>query len=147
MKKQNKRKCNRYTRYTYFDELKASNTQPMQAHKVYYHLISVYEAIASINESGLTPERWFPLLYATKMMQTLVLHNIYEDNDNLINKALNALEIAANNDNFKSEEEFNYVKNIVSVYEDVFKIASERSIISCHRATEKRMQKEHGLVY
>ena len=78
MKTKTKKNNNRYTRYTYFDELRASNTNPMPATKIHYHLITVYEAISAIHDNGLTPERWFPLLYATKMMETLVLNRINE---------------------------------------------------------------------
>lgn len=150
-------------RYSQFDVLLASPTEPMPAEKTRHQLTRMWSGLASI-EAGeyATKDDWRLCSDAVNLMETLTgaspitvahldgknrVQDVYEikDSDGLLNDAIAALAMAgkrhvAGDRIWLDAHGIKAVRSVLENYAAMLEQLPERVIIQCHRQTEKRIQ-------
>lgn len=150
-------------RYSQFDVLMASPTDPMPKEKTRHQLTRMLSGLASI-EAGEEPSRddWRVCSDAVNLMETLTVaspitvahldgnkrvQDVYEinDTDGLLEEAIAALAIAgkrhvAGEQIRLDAQGIKAVRSVLENYAALLEQLPERVIIQCHRQTEKRIQ-------
>jgi uncharacterized protein YyaL (SSP411 family) len=128
------------------DELMASSTEPMPKSKQRYQLTRMYEGLRAM-ETAQEPtiDDWRVVSDAVNLMETLIYEmKICEDTNGLLKDAMDALESAGNRSiNGKcirlDASGIAAVRSILEDYATIIESVPYRTMINCHRLTEKRL--------
>lgn len=147
MKKQSKRRAQaRPKHYTIMDEMMASPTEPLPVEYRRHQLTRMYDGLASM-EKGESPttDDWRVVSDAVNLMETLIeTMKVCEDAGGLLMDAITALAVAGKRNMAGGTIRMDgagiqAVRAILSDYADLLDVLSARTMIRCHRLTEKRL--------
>jgi len=133
-------------RYSLIDELMASPTEPLPESYRVHQLTRMYQGLHSI-ETADEPSRddWRLVSDAVNLVETLVLEmKVCEDANGLLNDAVEALAHAGKR-NLEGKpirldgKGMQAVRSILSDYAELLESLPARTMIRCHRLTEKRI--------
>ena len=132
--------------YSVMDMLIASPTAPMPEAKRRHQLTRMYGGLAAIEKDGHpTPDDWSVLSDAVNLMETLVLAGTVADERGLIADGIAALAMAGRR-HFKGGQirldgpGIAAMRAVLADYADLLDVLPARTVIACHRATEKRLR-------
>lgn len=146
------------THYTLMDELVASPSKPLPDAKRVVHMTKIHQALASmISAEAPTTDDWRIVSDVVNMIETLTTHAgghwpdcdgdliQMQDETGLLMDAITAMAVAGKRHvaggNIRLDGPgIAALRAIVGSYEDVITALPERSMIKCHRLTERRMQ-------
>lgn len=147
-----------HTHYTMMDELMAAPTQPLPEAKRVPHIANITKALDSII-SAETPslDDWRILSDVVNMIETLTTHAgghwpdcdgdlvHMQDETGLLMQAITAMAMAGKRhmDGGKLRLDgpgIAALRAIIESYEDVITQVPERTMVKCHRLTERRLQ-------
>ena len=146
------------THYTLMDELVASPTKPLPDNKRIVHMTKIHQALgAMISDDAATTDDWRVVSDIVNMIETLTTHAgghwpdcdgdliHMKDETGLLLEAMTAMAVCGKRhvggEKIRLDEAgANALRAIVGSYEDVISALPERSMIKCHRLTERRMQ-------
>ena len=132
--------------YTVWDALLASPTEPMPLTKRTYQLTRMWSGLAAIETAAEpTYDDWTVCSDAVNLMETLIKLGHVEDTSGLLRDAVSALANAgmrhlAGGAIRMSGAGIQAVRAILEDYAAVLETLSHRTMIHCHRITEKRIQ-------
>lgn len=132
--------------YSMFDEMMASPTEPLDTEKRQYQLLRMYEGLRAL-EIAPEPsvEDWRVISDAVNLMETLILEmKICEDSNGLLMDAITAMAKAGQRNLAGGVIRLDgpgiqAVRAVLSDYADVLEVLSARTMVRCHRLTEKRI--------
>lgn len=132
--------------YSIFDELMASPTEPLATEKRQYQLLRMYEGLRAL-EIAPEPstEDWRVVSDAVNLMETLILEmKICEDTSGLLMDAITAMAKAGQRHMAGGHIRLDgagiqAVRAVLSDYADVLEVLPARTMVRCHRLTEKRI--------
>lgn len=132
--------------YTMLDEMMASPTEPLAAEKRQYQLLRMYEGLRSL-ETAPEPstEDWRLVSDAVNLMETLVLEmKVCEDASGLLMDAITALAKAGQRSKAGGVIRLDgagmqALRAVLSDYADLLEMLPARTMVRCHRLTEKRI--------
>lgn len=131
--------------YTLWDELNASPTEPMPAAKRRHQLTRMWGGLAALETSAEpSTDDWRVCSDAVNLMETLVEMGRVQDPDGLIADCAKALADAGqryqrglplrlDGAGIKS------LRSVLEDYADVLEQLPERTMVACHRRTERRI--------
>lgn len=132
--------------YTMIDEMMASPTEPLAAEKRQHQLLRMYQGLASLETSPEpSAEDWRLCSDAVNLMETLVLEmKVCEDTTGLLMDAITALAKAGQRHMAGGAIRLDgagiqAVRAVLSDYADVLEVLPARTMVRCHRLTEKRI--------
>lgn len=132
--------------YTVLQELLASPIYPMPADARRHQLTVMWSGLASI-ESGDHPQinDWRACSDAVNLMETLITQGVVEDAQGLLPDAVAALAKAgtrarAGHPLRLDGAGIQAVRAVLEDYADVLEVLPHRTMVRCHRDTEKRIQ-------
>lgn len=141
-----KRHPNLVKQYTMLDEMMASPTEPLSAEKRQHQLLRMYQGLASLETSPEpSTEDWRLCSDAVNLMETLVLEmKVCEDTTGLLMDAITALAKAGKRHMAGGPIRLDgagiqAVRAVLSDYADVLEVLPARTMVRCHRLTEKRI--------
>ena len=133
------------TRYTLFHELCASPTEPLPESWQRTQLTSMWDGLSQL-EAGKAPgpEDWSVCSDAVNLLETLVTQGEVEDTQGLLSDAITALAQAGQRHKAGqalrlSGPGMQAVRAVLEDYAAVMAVLSARTMIRCHRLTEKRL--------
>ncbi len=141
-----KRPAQRPKHYTIMDEMMASPTEPLPVEYRRHQLTRMYEGLASM-EKGENPttDDWRVVSDAVNLMETLIeTMQVCEDNSGLLMDAITAMAMAgrrnlAGNAIRLDGAGIQAVRAILEDYAALLDVLPARTMIRCHRLTEKRL--------
>lgn len=146
MKKQNKPK----PVYSLMDEMMASPTAPLSVARQEYQLLRMFRGLQAI-QSGEKPSNddWSVCCDAANLMETLVVQGVVADPAGLTADSIAALEAAGKRQATSGAIRLDgagiqAMHAILIDYTTVLESVPARTIIRCHRATEKRLHEIHA---
>lgn len=132
--------------YSMFDEMMASPTEPLATEKRQHQLLRMYQGLASLETSPEpSTEDWRLCSDAVNLMETLVLEmKVCEDTTGLLMDAITALAKAGKRHMAGGPIRLDgagiqAVRAVLSDYADVLEVLPARTMVRCHRLTEKRI--------
>ena len=132
--------------YSLMSELMASPSEPLPlAHRT-HQLTRMWQALASIERSDRpTTEDWRVCSDGVNLMETLVLQGVVNDADGLIMDGVTALAMAGRRHveggNIRLDAAgVTAIRAVLEDYATIIASVSARTMIKCHRATEKRVR-------
>ena len=132
--------------YTIMDEMMASPTEPLPAAYRTHQLTRMYEGLNAMETAPApTTDDWRVVSDAVNLMETLVVEmNVCEDAGGLLMDAITALAVAGKRNMAGGTIRMDgtgiqAVRAILSDYADLLDVLSARTMIRCHRLTEKRL--------
>lgn len=132
--------------YTMLDEMMASPTEPLATEKRQHQLLRMYQGLASLETSPEpSTEDWRLCSDAVNLMETLVLEmKVCEDTTGLLMDAITALAKAGKRHMAGGPIRLDgagiqAVRAVLSDYADVLEVLPARTMVRCHRLTEKRI--------
>lgn len=132
--------------YTMLDEMMASPTEPLATEKRQHQLLRMYQGLASLETSPEpSTEDWRLCSDAVNLMETLVLEmKVCEDTTGLLMDAITALAKAGQRHMAGGPIRLDgagiqAVRAVLSDYADVLEVLPARTMVRCHRLTEKRI--------
>jgi len=132
--------------YSLMDELMASGTEPMPKAKQRYQLTRMYEGLRAMETAPEpTVDDWRVVSDAVNLMETLIYEmRVCEDTNGLLKDAMNALEAAGNrsinNKGIRLDAAgITAVRSILEDYASIIDTLPHRTMVNCHRLTEKRL--------
>lgn len=146
------------THYTLMDELVASPTKPLPDAKRVVHMTKIHQALGSmISADEPTTDDWRVVSDIVNMIETLTTHAgghwpdcdgdliHMKDETGLLMEAITAMAKCGQRHVSGGKIRLDgpgisALKAIVGSYEDAISAMPERSMIKCHRLTERRMQ-------
>lgn len=143
-----KRRASRAPRptYTLLDEMSASPTEPTPATTRRHQLTRMWQGLRAI-ETAETPttEDWRVCSDAVNLMETLVTMGKVQDSSGLLPDAITALALAgkryiAGATIRLDAPGIHAVRAILEDYADVLDALPARTMVSCHRHTERRLR-------
>jgi len=148
MKKISPKKAAYRPRYSTWDELMASPTEPMPIAKRTHQLSRMYEGLHAIETADKpTTDDWRVVSDAVNLVETLVLDmKICEDNDGLLDDAIKALaesgrRYTKTGANIRLDAPgIQAVRSVLADYASLLEQLPERTMMRCHRLTEKRLR-------
>lgn len=142
----NKRPAQRPTRYTMIDELMASPIEPLPADYRRHQLTRMYGGLIAMETAqSPTTDDWRVVSDAINLMETLIeTMQVCEDNSGLLMDAITAMAMAgrrnlAGNAIRLDGAGIQAVRAILEDYAALLDVLSARTMIRCHRLTEKRL--------
>ena len=133
-------------RYTLLDEMAASPTDPLPAAYRTHQLTKMYEGLNAMETAPApTTDDWRVVSDAVNLMETLVVEmKVCEDAGGLLMDAITALAVAGKRNMAGGTIRMDgtgiqAVRAILSDYADLLDVLSARTMIRCHRLTEKRL--------
>lgn len=133
------------TRYTLFHGLCASPTEPLPDDWQRTQLTSMWDGLAQL-ETGASPGRedWAVCSDAVNLLETLVTQGEVEDSQGLLSDAITALAQAGQRHKAGqalrlSGVGMQAVRAVLEDYAAVIAVLPARTMIRCHRLTEKRI--------
>lgn len=144
MKKRKQKPRPKY--YTILDEMMASPTEPLPAEYRTHQLTRMYEGLAAM-EKGESPttDDWRVVSDAINLMETLVVEmKVCEDASSLLMDAITALAMAGKRNLAGGAIRLDgagiqAVRAVLEDYAGLLDVLSARTMIRCHRLTEKRL--------
>lgn len=132
--------------YTLLDEMTASPTQPMRKDRRVHQLTVMWEGLQAI-ETAPAPntDHWRVCSDAVNMMETMVEMGVIEDSSGLLRDAVGGLALAGKRA-MRGEPirldgpGIRAVRAVLEDYATVIETLSERSMVRCHRRTERRIR-------
>jgi hypothetical protein len=141
-----KRPAQRPKHYTILDEMMASPTEPLPAEYRRHQLLRMYQGLASMEKSqNPTTEDWRVCSDGINLMETLIkTMQVCEDNSGLLMDAITAMAMAgrrnlAGNAIRLDGAGIQAVRAILEDYAALLDVLPARTMIRCHRLTEKRL--------
>lgn len=132
--------------YTMLDEMMASPMEPLATEKRQHQLLRMYQGLASLETSPEpSTEDWRLCSDAVNLMETLVLEmKVCEDTTGLLMDAITALAKAGQRHMAGGPIRLDgagiqAVRAVLSDYADVLEVLPARTMVRCHRLTEKRI--------
>jgi uncharacterized protein YyaL (SSP411 family) len=133
--------------YTMWDAMLASPTEPMSEKQRRHQLTRMWSGLAALETSAEpTRDYWAVCSDAVNLMETLIEGGRVEDTNNLLFDAMKALAEAGQR-SFAGHAirldgaGIQAVRAILEDYAMVLEALPHRTMIHCHRLTEKRLQK------
>ena len=147
MKKQSKRRVQaRIKRYTLFDEMAASPTDLLPQDWRTYQLTRMYEGLAAMEKAPTpTTDDWRVVSDAVNLMETLIeTMKVCEDTSGLLMDAITAMAMAGKRNMAGGAIRLDgagiqAVRAVLEDYAALLDILPARTMIRCHRLTEKRL--------
>ncbi len=140
-------KRNRAKRYTLLDELTASPTDPLPEHWRTHQLTKMYQSLNQLEQGeNPTPDDWRICSDAVNLVETLVVEmKVCEDANGLLMDAITALAKAGKRSKAGQGlrldgEGIVAVRSILRDYAELIDVLPARTMVRCHRLTEKRIQ-------
>ena len=141
-----KRPAQRPKHYTILDEMMASPTEPLPAEYRRHQLTRMYDGLAAMEKAPRpTTDDWRVVSDAVNLMETLIeTMQVCEDNSRLLMDAITAMAMAgrrnlAGNAIRLDGAGIQAVRAILEDYAALLNVLSARTMIRCHRLTEKRL--------
>lgn len=146
------------THYTMMDELMAAPHQPLPEAKRVSHMRNINKALnALISAESPTTDDWRVVSDVVNMIETLTTHAgghwpdcdgdlvHMQDETGLLMQAITAMAMAGKRHMEGGKIRLDgpgisALRAIVESYEDIITLVPERTMIKCHRLTERRMQ-------
>ena len=135
--------------YTLVHELMASPTQPMPVASRTHQLSRMYGGLRAMElDANPTKDDWRVVSDAVNLMETLVINmQLCEDTSGLLNDAVAALAMAGkrhmSGQNLRLDAKgIQAARAVLEDYASVLEALPHRTMINCHRKTEKRI---HGI--
>lgn len=132
--------------YSMFDELMASPMEPLATEKRQHQLLRMYQGLASLETSPEpSTEDWRLCSDAVNLMETLVLEmKVCEDTTGLLMDAITALAKAGQRSKAGGVIRLDgagmqALRAVLSDYADLLEMLPARTMVRCHRLTEKRI--------
>ena len=145
MARQSRKRVEIFT-YTTMDVLLASPIKPTPIDARRHQLTRMWGGLASI-ESGPNPttDDWRVCSDAVNLMETLVTQGIIEDSRGLLADAVVALAKAGTRAREGHQLRLDStgiqtVRAVLEDYADLLDVLSHRTMVACHRATERRIR-------
>lgn len=132
--------------YTLLDEMTASPTQSLPEATRTSQLTRMWAGLAAIEQSpNPTTDDWRVCSDAVNLMETLVDMYVVEDNSGLLQDAITALALAgkrqtAGNAIRLDAQGIQAIRAVLEDYASVIEQVSARTMIHCHRLTERRIR-------
>jgi uncharacterized protein YyaL (SSP411 family) len=147
MKKAGKRRpAQREKRYTLLDEMAASPTEPLPLAWKTYQLTRMYEGLAAMEKApSPTTDDWRVVSDAVNLMETLIeAMKVCEDSSGLLMDAITAMAMAGKRNTAGGAIRLDgagiqAVRAILEDYAALLDVLPARTMIRCHRLTEKRL--------
>jgi uncharacterized protein YyaL (SSP411 family) len=147
MKKAGKRRpAQRPKHYTIMDEMMASPTEPLPAEYRRHQLTRMYEGLAAMEQApSPTTDDWRVVSDAVNLMETLIeAMKVCEDASGLLMDAITALAMAGRRNLAGGAIRLDgagihAVRAILEDYAALLDVLPARTMIRCHRLTEKRL--------
>lgn len=141
-------KKNRYseTHYTLIDELMASTVNPLPEAFRVHQLTSMWQGLRSMEtHNDPKPDDWRVVSDAVNLMETLIKSGVAIDESGLLMDAITALAEAGRRSMEGKTLRLSgpgmfAVRSILEDYAECVNALPARTMIRCHRQTEKRMQ-------
>lgn len=141
-----KRPAQRPKHYTLMDELTASPTEPLPADYRRHQLTRMYEGLVAMEQApSPTTDDWRVVSDAVNLMETMIeTMKICEDDSGLLMDAVTALAMAGRRNLAGSVIRLDgagiqAVRAILEDYAALLDVLPARTMIRCHRLTEKRL--------
>ncbi len=141
-----KRPDQRPKHYTIMDEMMASPTEPLPVEYRRHQLTRMYEGLASMEKcANPTTDDWRVVSDSINLMETLIeTMQVCEDNSELLMDAITAMAMAgrrnlAGNAIRLDGAGIQAVRAILEDYAALLDVLPARTMIRCHRLTEKRL--------
>jgi mRNA-degrading endonuclease YafQ of YafQ-DinJ toxin-antitoxin module len=132
--------------YTIMDEMMASATEPLPLEYRTHQLTRMYQGLHSMETSPApTTDDWRVVSDAVNLMETLVAEmKVCEDSSGLLMDAITGLALAGKRNMAGGSIRMDgsgiqAVRAILSDYAELLDVLSARTMIRCHRLTEKRL--------
>ena len=128
------------------DELMASSTQPIPSRSRLHQLTVMHDGLANIEKADKpTTNDWRVVSDAVNLMETLVEMCVVEDNSGLLMDAVTALANAGRRHRGGGQIRLDgpgiqAVRAVLEDYAAVLEAIDHRTIVRCHRKTEKRLR-------
>ena len=139
-------KKKRVKRYTLLDELTASPIDPLPEHWRTYQLTKMYQSLNELEQGeNPTPDDWRICSDAVNLVETLVLEmKVCQDDSGLLMDAITALAMAGKRNTAGGTIRLDgagiqAVRAILEDYAALLDVLPARTMIRCHRLTEKRL--------
>jgi hypothetical protein len=139
-------KKRRLKRYTLLDELTASPTDPLPSAWRIHQLTKMYDSLHQIEQGeSPTPDDWRICSDAVNLVETMVVEmKVCEDNSGLLMDAITAMAMAGRRNLAGAAIRLDgagiqAVRAILEDYAALLDVLSARTMIRCHRLTEKRL--------
>jgi mRNA-degrading endonuclease YafQ of YafQ-DinJ toxin-antitoxin module len=147
MKKAGKRRpAQRPKHYTIMDELMASPTEPLPAEYRRHQLTRMYDGLAAMEQApSPTTNDWRVVSDAVNLMETLIeTMQVCEDASGLLMDAITAMAMAGRRNLAGKAIRLDgagiqAVRAILEDYAALLDVLPARTMIRCHRLTEKRL--------
>jgi hypothetical protein len=147
VKKAGKRRpTQREKRYTLLDEMAASPTEPLPLAWKTYQLTRMYEGLAAMEKApSPTTDDWRVVSDAVNLMETLIeTMQVCEDSSGLLMDAITAMAHAGRRNTAGGAIRLDgagiqAVRAILEDYAALLDVLPARTMIRCHRLTEKRL--------
>lgn len=140
-------KKRRPKRYTLLDELTASPTDPLPSAWRIHQLTKMYDSLHQLEQGeSPTPDDWRICSDAVNLVETLVVEmKVCEDANGLLMDAITALAKAGKRSKAGQGlrldgEGIVAVRSILRDYAELIDVLPARTMVRCHRLTEKRIQ-------
>ena len=140
-------KKRRPKRYTLLDELTASPTDPLPSAWRIHQLTKMYDSLHQLEQGeSPTPDDWRICSDAVNLVETLVVEmKVCEDANGLLMDAITALAKAGKRSKAGQGlrldgEGIVAVRSILRDYAELLDVLPARTMVRCHRLTEKRIQ-------
>lgn len=133
------------TTYTLWDELNASPEHPLPEEKIRHQLTRMYEGLHHLETAPApTIDDWQVVSDAINMLETMVTIGICDDDTGFLNEAVQCMKAAGHRymDHGVIRLDAKGIATIRTVlvdYADLIRILPARTMIHCHRKTEKRL--------
>lgn len=132
--------------YTIMDEMMASPTEPLPAEYRTHQLTRMYQGLHSMETAPApTTDDWRVVSDAVNLMETLVVEmKVCEDASGLLMDAITAMAMAGRRNLAGSVIRLDgagiqAVRAVLEDYAALLDVLSARTMIRCHRLTEKRL--------
>ena len=132
--------------YSLLDEMTASPSQPMRKDRRVHQLAVMWEGLQAIEtDPKPNPDHWRVCSDAVNMMETMVEMGVIEDTSGLLLDAVAGLagagQRAMRGDTIRLDGPgIRAVRSVLEDYATVIETLSERTMVRCHRRTEKRIR-------
>jgi Mor family transcriptional regulator len=124
--------------YSHYDELFSDPVRPLPVNKMTLYQTIIYQALDAIESCVATDSHWQTLSDVINMLTTFKDEGLIED-DGVIENAKMLIYKTYKDSKLFSQDDMKNINSIVNNYINLISDMSERTMIKCHRATEKRI--------
>lgn len=132
--------------YTHWHVLLASPTEPMPERKRLHQLTAMWQGLRALETSDQpSPDDWRVCSDAVNLLETLVIQGTVQDGSGLLIDAITALTMAGKRHLGGGQIRLDgrgiqIVRAVLEDYAAVLGALPERTMVQCHRDTEKRLR-------